>query len=175
MGRFDRSWVQPSYVIGPVLVAVVIGALTVGAYLAVGARSRDVLAHTATTHAVITSMGFGPPQESAGGRPSYAQWARISYRVGTRALPAQVTLQTCRGVCPLLFRVGQTIPVAYDVRHPSALYYPVPTTAGYGLARLAIAVIGGFAAGGSLIVAVVNLMIGTVPQGERTRRRAQAG
>lgn len=175
MGRFDRWRVQRSYVLGPGLAGIVICALTVWAYLAVGAGNREILAHTATTRAVITSMRVGPPQQTTGQPSAYPEWAAISYRVGTRALHAQVTLQNCTGVCPPLFRVGQKIPVAYDVRNPSALYYPVPTTARYANTRLEIAVIGGLLGGILLIAAVVNLIVGTVPQDERTPRRVRAG
>jgi hypothetical protein len=169
--RFDRWRVQPSYVIGPGVAGLVICALTVWAYQAVGAGDREVLAHMATTHAVIERIRLGVPHEVMGGPPGFAQYGDISYRVDAHALHGRVTLQNCTGVCPPLFRVGQTVRIAYNVRDVSVLYYPVPTPGRLDTARITIAAIGAFFGVGSLIAAAVNLMAGTVPRGQRTRRR----
>jgi hypothetical protein len=120
--------------------------------------------------AVIEHIRLGVPHEVMGGPPGFAEYGKISYRVGTHALHGRVTLLNCTGVCPPRFRVGQTIRIAYDVRDVSALFYPVPTPGRLDIARFTIAAIGGFFGVGSLIVAVVNLMVGTVPLGQRTRR-----
>jgi hypothetical protein len=170
-GRFDRWRVQFSYAFGPGVVGLVICALTVWAYQAVGAGDRDVLAHVATTHAVIERIGVGVPQETSGGPPGFSEYGNISYLVGTRALHGRVTLQTCSGVCPPRFRVGQTIRVAYDVRNVSALYYPVPTPGRFQTTRFAIGAIGAFFGVGLLFAAAVNLVVGTELRGQRTGRR----
>jgi hypothetical protein len=132
-------------VIVPAIIAFAFLVAAFFAYRSQAAEDNGLADHGITTTAVISrvfhgQMAFTTPQAN----PDYTLFAIAAFTAAGAPAHAQVTLETCTGVCRV-YRDGQRLMITYDSRnpamavagHPSApplhLNYAIVLFAGIGL------------------------------------------
>jgi hypothetical protein len=133
--------------------------------------------HSATTTAVIDRIYDGPPQSSDGGSSPFDEYATVHYFANARGVHARITLVAgCTGVCLPRYHIGERLRVAYDTRSVGYAEFPVPRGGVNAIpveSYINVALIA-FVGIGVLIVAIVNMVLGTgPPPGRRKDRRGR--
>jgi Protein of unknown function (DUF3592) len=144
-------------VLPPLLIGVILLALAGWAYADQTASTRRAV----TTTAVIEEVHQGPFHDSQTGERSYELLGKVRYQVEGADVRATVTLGRCGGttVCLRRYQPGDRVAVAYDPSNATDIAlaidrhgrYPVPAGRVLILAMLA---------GGCLLVAILNLVLG---------------
>jgi hypothetical protein len=172
-------WGRPGYVVWPALIGLGLCVLAIFGYRLEASNNADFVSHSAKAMATIDSFYYGPEVVGTGNTPWFTEYATVHFWAAGRTVTANVTLvPKCNGTCVPPYKVGGQIRLAYDIRQVSDAVYPVPKGR-LSLNPLAWNSLVSFAAAvgiGSLIVAVLNMSLGTtapVPS-RRTRKRNPA-
>jgi len=172
-------WGRPRYVVWPALIGLGFCVLAILGYRLEARNYTDFVSHSARVMATIDSLYYGHEVASTGSPPWFTEYATVHYLAAGQIVTADVTLVAkCFGTCVPPYKVGGQIRLAYDIRQVSDAVYPIPKGR-LSLNPLAWNSLVFFAAAigvGSLIVAVLNMVLGTVVPvpSRRTRKRHPA-
>ena len=126
MSGAPRRRTGPKSPVPPAVACVALGAFAVWGFMTAARSSASFATHSVATAAVIERLRVSAPRPSTTGPSRFDEYADIRYSAHGRHERAEIVIAAgCVGECFPVYRLGETIHIAYDTQN-GYVAYPAP-------------------------------------------------